>query len=633
MVYDQAQSPRLGQRTPVESTYVQIVDVTPGNDIPDLPEASYPGQLIYRNDLGILQIWSYEEDTWVSVAGGIAGQATYVGPEEPTGTGFSIGDAWYDSDANYKLYVWNGTDWVPSAAGIQTFYEPGFGDPIIYDTVIDAETGEEIQVPRLQPIPGYTIGDIWYQTDDSNRQWWWNGTIWLDAHDPKISDVVETANHNAVEIGLINHSIVELGILATSTDNTADTADGRVSMSDYRPGNDDLNYVSTNPITLEEHETPRVNGSIWYVRTRPRRNLCTNPSFETNDLFWSSDPGTDYERHDHHTVPAGIWTLHVRADSTDGDPDVGGHWVGWGADTRVPCEDGQVFTASVYGELLTGVGTGVTLQLVWCDGTGAEIGVTTGPPHDLLLNAFDPATMNTTAEPRLKVTGVVPAGAVSFWVREVNPNPDCEWHTGAMLVEQEDDLGRYFDGDSFDAHWDGVPHNTTSYLEGDKIQEIWELRDNEWIRKYLTDGTLFFIDASKLIGQLDGSIITPGSLTTDKVKTTTVTASEAMTAGDIVNVWNDNGLFKARKASASLKYVAHGFLLASVTSGAQAMVYHVGVNNLQVGLAPGTQWLSTIAGKVTGRPPSSVGSVVQRIGFAPNNSTLNFEPMTPIWIT
>src|SRR5262252_1870063 len=130
MVYDQAQSPRLGQRTPIESTYVQVFDVDPATGTPDLPEVAYPGQLIFRNDLGILQIWDEEADTWLSVAGGAAGQLPYVGTEFPTGTSFNIGDVFYDSDDNYRSYVWNGSFWAASSVSSDQVTHGTFAEDI-----------------------------------------------------------------------------------------------------------------------------------------------------------------------------------------------------------------------------------------------------------------------------------------------------------------------------------------------------------------------------------------------------------------------------------------------------------------------------------------------------------------------
>src|SRR4051812_13568190 len=109
MTYDQAQSPRLGQRVPVESTYVRMFAGT------EVPEAAWPGQLIFRTDEQILQIYDGEAEAWTDVAGGVAGQLTFIGPTQPVAQ--SVGDTWYDTSDNYKLHVWDGTTWNVAVAG------------------------------------------------------------------------------------------------------------------------------------------------------------------------------------------------------------------------------------------------------------------------------------------------------------------------------------------------------------------------------------------------------------------------------------------------------------------------------------------------------------------------------------
>ena len=72
MVYDQAQSPRLGQRVPIESTYVQMVDDE------NLLEAAYPGMLIFQNSTQQLLIWSEDDQAWASVATAFMAVALYL---------------------------------------------------------------------------------------------------------------------------------------------------------------------------------------------------------------------------------------------------------------------------------------------------------------------------------------------------------------------------------------------------------------------------------------------------------------------------------------------------------------------------------------------------------------------------
>lgn len=638
MSYDQAQSPRLGQRTPVESTYVQIYDVDPATETADLIEAAWPGMLVFRKDLEILQIFDGETGAWKDVAGGVAGQLTYVGTEPPTGGTYTVGDTWYDSDAGMKAYVWDGDSWEESAGGIQTYYADGWG----------VQEPPDPEFPDIPPPPppwvplvgSFNVGDIWYQTDAGNHPYRWSGTEWIDISDGDIALNTDAVATHTGEISSLEIAVAEATFIARSANNTADTADGRVSMSDYMPGPDDSTYeqVMTNPITGESYTAtvPRVNGSIWFTRTRPRLNLCTNPSVETNLDGWSGGglaSPTPFVRMAHTYVPAGQWVIHVYANASTTED----HWMSWGESSRVPCEEGQTWTASVYAELVEGLGLGVYLTIRWYDDTGTFIEAATGPALDLSVDAFTPVVIGTQSEPRMWVTGTAPAGAASFDVREISPasNANDQWHTGALLIEQEDDLGRYFDGDSYDCSWEGTAHESTTRMEGDKIIEVWELRDSAWIRKFLTSSTIYSLDAAKLTGSLHGSIITPNSIATEKQGAVSITASEDLVAGDFVHVWNSAGSFRVRKASAAsgAVYEAHGFVLDTVSSGASVRVYHVGYNEKLGNMAPGAQFLSAVPGQVAGRPPTTVGTLVQRIGYAPSSNTLNFSPSQAIRIT
>ena len=139
-------------------------------------------------------------------------------------------------------------------------------------------------------------------------------------------------------------------------------------------------------------------------------------------------------------------------------------------------------------------------------------------------------------------------------------------------------------------------------------------------------------DAGKLVqtdgaGKLDNSLM-PVGIGAD---TQVITTSEALAAGDLVNIWNSTGA-KARKADASAAgKEAHGFVLAAFGSAAAATVYFEGTISGLTGLTPGPQFLSaSTAGGSTATAPSTAGNVVQRVGVATSTSTLNFEPNQPI---
>lgn len=138
------------------------------------------------------------------------------------------------------------------------------------------------------------------------------------------------------------------------------------------------------------------------------------------------------------------------------------------------------------------------------------------------------------------------------------------------------------------------------------------------------DGKIVALDAT---GKLDTSVM-PVGIGAD---TSVITASENLAAGDLVNVWNNGGLFKVRKADATTSgKEAHGFVLAAVTSGNPATVYFEGSNTGVTGLTPGVQFLLTTAGTVGTTAPSGSGNVVQRVGFAVSATVLNFQSEVPI---
>lgn len=136
-------------------------------------------------------------------------------------------------------------------------------------------------------------------------------------------------------------------------------------------------------------------------------------------------------------------------------------------------------------------------------------------------------------------------------------------------------------------------------------------------------GAIVALDAT---GKIDTSMM-PTGIGAD---TATISASENLAAGDLVNVWNSTGA-KVRKADATTAgKEAHGFVLSAVTSGNPATVYFEGSNSGVTGLTPGVQYLSTTAGLCTSTAPSAAGNIVQRVGFATAAAVLNFQSQPPV---
>jgi len=140
-------------------------------------------------------------------------------------------------------------------------------------------------------------------------------------------------------------------------------------------------------------------------------------------------------------------------------------------------------------------------------------------------------------------------------------------------------------------------------------------------------------DAGKIValdstGKLDNSLMPVGIGADTKV----LPASENLAAGNFVNVFNDAGTTKVRKADATVAgKEANGFVLSAVTAGNDATVYFEGTNNQLSGLTGGAMYfLSTTAGGVTSTAPSGSGNIVQKVGRALSATEINVEFSDPI---
>lgn len=162
-------------------------------------------------------------------------------------------------------------------------------------------------------------------------------------------------------------------------------------------------------------------------------------------------------------------------------------------------------------------------------------------------------------------------------------------------------------------------------LVGGKIKEVFAL--------VVSAGAA---DAGKIpalddTGRLDSSVM-PSGIGAD---TKTIPAFEGLAAGDFVNEFLDGGVLKVRKADATAAgKEADGYVLAAVTSGADATVYPLsGSNTQRSGLAIGsTYYLGTVAGGVTDTAPSAAGNVIQKLGKAVTATELIVSANDPYYL-
>lgn len=134
-------------------------------------------------------------------------------------------------------------------------------------------------------------------------------------------------------------------------------------------------------------------------------------------------------------------------------------------------------------------------------------------------------------------------------------------------------------------------------------------------------------DAGKIV-QLDGAgkldqTLMPVGLGPD---TKIVTATEALAAGDMVNI-HAGGV---RKADASNGREAHGFVLSAVANAASATVYFEGTITGLTGLTVGAPMFLGTGGAATATAPSTATYISQRVGVATSATEISFEPQRKV---
>lgn len=113
--------------------------------------------------------------------------------------------------------------------------------------------------------------------------------------------------------------------------------------------------------------------------------------------------------------------------------------------------------------------------------------------------------------------------------------------------------------------------------------------------------------------------------------TSQMVASEALSAGAMVNVWSNSGTQNARNAdNSSTSKITTGVVIAAVASAGTATVYYSGILNGLSGLTPGATYFLGAAGAITLAPPTSSGTVTQIVGTAISATQLQFAPQAQI---
>ena len=419
----------------------------------------------------------------------------------------------------------------------------------------------------------------------------------------QLDELAAQVADNSEQVANAQAGVENVAITAQSAIDLAATADGRVSISDYDPGPEDVNG--------------RVEGSIWLTRTRNRLNFCTNPSFEVNTADWAGSGAAAMRVTDVNAI-AGSSVLEVTNSGV-----AGGHYVSWIPGAGQEATEGQVWTISVYAKVMSGVANGMFVAFGFYNAALTPLAFPAGQTVDLTSD-WQRVSATATAPPDtayvVASVGWSTAGAES-----------TVWRMDGALAEVSPTVDRYFDGSTYDGAWTGAAHNSSSVLEGGKVTRLFELDNGVWVPKQWMGDVVQDIDAGEIkIGFMDGERIQDYSIPMDKMSAIPAVAGEALVAGNLVHIRNNAGVPHVVKADADAMLACHGFVLESKSAGEVVKVYSYGYNPLMSGLTPGPVFLGTTPGTASSAPSIVPGTFSQRVGFAVASTTMNFVYSPPI---
>jgi hypothetical protein len=125
------------------------------------------------------------------------------------GASFIVGDLWFDTDDNNKMYRWNGTTFAPTDDGRIASISSNVSDlqstyAELEDDVNNPVTGLATRMSSVEtvaasknrtyrqstaPTVGLITGDVWFDTSDgTNKPYRWNGSSWVLTEDARIPE-------------------------------------------------------------------------------------------------------------------------------------------------------------------------------------------------------------------------------------------------------------------------------------------------------------------------------------------------------------------------------------------------------------------------------------------------------------
>ena len=216
----------------------------------------------------------------------------YYSTAQPTGGTYITGDTWFDTDDGNKIYQFNGSTWAAVTLGTNALTDNAVTSGKLATAVSsDISTAKSTASTALTNVgtaqttanaaltnastaqttadgkntvfysttapTAKKVNDIWFDTDDGNKVYYWNGTVWT----------ASTFGTNA-----ITNNAIDTNKLTTALNTTINTASTNASTA------------LTNAQTAQT--TANGKNTVYYATTAP-----TGGTYKVNDIWFDTDDG------------------------------------------------------------------------------------------------------------------------------------------------------------------------------------------------------------------------------------------------------------------------------------------------------------------------------------------------------
>ncbi len=225
-------------------------------------------------------------------------------PEDNSANNLVTGDMWFDTDDNNKIYYWSGSAWIDSSLTTIKIYRQittptgthnigdlwydtddnnkvWYWDGSAWDDVSDGRAGKQrtfnqATAPVNDATNKLAIGDLWFDTDDKNRVYYWGGSAWIDISDGRFALLATTASVNDEKSARVAADIAVAQRVMTTSAGTS-----RVYAQSYAPSS-----------------SGRLQGDIWIDTTVPSGSTSPNLTpYVWHNSQWNDNSSGTYSQY------------------------------------------------------------------------------------------------------------------------------------------------------------------------------------------------------------------------------------------------------------------------------------------------------------------------------------------------